>query len=124
MQLLPKRPPGRSDRKAAAYAAEIVRLREAGYTFEAIREALADVGIELTTSALRREVRRPQRTKDTSNGTKVPGPMPTDEACARFSSSSVPHTPPPSHRGNGHEIAEAFFIAHPSNRLLRAKECP
>ena len=122
MQLLPKRQPGRSDRKAAAYVAEIVRLREAGYTFEAIREALADVGIELTTSALRREVRRPQRIEDASNRTKVPRPTPTDEACARFSTPSVLNTPPAVHRSNGHEIAEAFFIAHPSNPLLRAKE--
>ena len=58
MQLQPKRPPGRADRKAAAYATEILRLRAEGYTYEAIREALVDVGIELSESALRREVRR------------------------------------------------------------------
>ena len=52
MQLQPKRPPGRADRKAAAYASEIVRLRGEGYTYEAIREALAEVGIELSECAL------------------------------------------------------------------------
>ncbi|RYG36833.1 MAG: hypothetical protein EON93_04530, partial [Burkholderiales bacterium] len=60
MHLQPRRPPGRVDRKAAAYADEIVRLRGDGYTYEAIREALADVGVYLSTSALRREVRRPR----------------------------------------------------------------
>ena len=48
MQLQPKRPPGRADRKAGAYASEIVRLRAEGYTYEAIREALVEVGIELS----------------------------------------------------------------------------
>ena len=61
MDLKPKRQPGRADRKAAAYAEEIVRLRGADYTYEAIREALAEVGIALSTSALRREVRRLRR---------------------------------------------------------------
>ena len=58
MQLQPKRQPGRTDRKAAAYVAEVLRLRAEGYSYEAIREALADVGIAVSTSALRREVRR------------------------------------------------------------------
>jgi hypothetical protein len=54
VHLQPKRRPGRADCKAAAYAAEIVRLRAEGYTYEAIREALAEVGIELSECALRR----------------------------------------------------------------------
>ena len=32
MKLHPKRPPGRVDRKAAAYATDIAELRGAGYT--------------------------------------------------------------------------------------------
>jgi hypothetical protein len=60
MQLQPRRQPERIDRKASAYVSEILRLRAEGYTFEAIREALADVGIELSTSALCRETRRRQ----------------------------------------------------------------
>lgn len=58
MKLHPKRPPGRVDRKAAAYATDIAELRGAGYTYEAIREALLDVGVVASTSALRREVQR------------------------------------------------------------------
>jgi transposase len=55
VELQPRRQPGRVDRKAAAYALEIARLRTAGYSRAAIREALANVGINLSTSALRRE---------------------------------------------------------------------
>jgi hypothetical protein len=58
MQLHPKRPPGRVDRKVAAYAPQIAELRSAGYTYEAIREALLDVGVVASTSALRREMQR------------------------------------------------------------------
>jgi hypothetical protein len=58
VHLQPRRQPGRIDRKAAGYASEIARLRGDGYTYEAIREAFADIGIALSTSALRREMRR------------------------------------------------------------------
>lgn len=109
MQLQPKRPPGRADRKAAVYASEIVRLRTEGYTFEAIREALADVGIELSESALRREVRRQFK--------RVVRGMPVVRAPSQGADG-----PPPSIGATGREIAEAFFKAHPSNPLLPTKE--
>jgi hypothetical protein len=121
VQLQPKRPPGRADRKAAAYAFEIVRLRAEGYTFEAIREALADVGIELSECALRREVRRHEK----RTVRVVPEARPTSQAPAA-PSLSVPQPlatgPPPSKNVTGREVAEAFFNAHPSNPLLPAKE--
>jgi len=44
MYLTPKLPPGRANRKALAFVAEINRLRAAGYSFEAIRLALLDAG--------------------------------------------------------------------------------
>jgi hypothetical protein len=120
VQLQPKRPPGRADRKAAAYASEIVRLRAEGYTYETIRQALADVGIELSESALRREVRRQQkrvvratpgsRSPSATEGLSLPAPQ-------------APATgPPPSIGATGREIAEAFFNAHPSNPLFPTKE--
>lgn len=119
MLLQPRRQPGRTDRKAAAYASEIVRLRAEGYTYEAIREALADVGIQLSGSALRREVRRHQLVAQT--GSQVRSAAPTPTTAAR--SSSLPASLPPSlSRASGREVAEAFFKAHPSNPLLRAKE--
>ena len=121
MQLQPKRPPGRADRKAAAFASEIVRLRAEGYTYETIREALADVGIELSESALRREVRREQKRV----GRTAPGVRPS---CQVPDAPSLPMQqplvawPPPSPGASGREIAEAFFDAHPSNPLLPTKE--
>ena len=81
MQLQPRRQPGRTDRKAAAYVSEILRLRAEGYTYEAIREALADVGIELSTSALRREVRRRRhQPDDASSGARSTSRTPADAA--------------------------------------------
>lgn len=123
MQLQPRREPGRRDRKAAAYAAEIVRLRIEGYTFEAIREALADVGIQLSESALRREVQRLQRPADrvgsgVQPASRTPAITTASSQPASVATASVPTGT------SGREIAETFFNANPSNPLLRAKESP
>ena len=122
MQLQPRRQPGRSDRKAAGYASEIRRLRAGGYTYEAIREALADVGIELSTSALRREMRRSERQANhmgwaTRPATRTP-------ANARSPPLPPPARPPSLASAGGREDAESFFNAHPSNPLLRTQEAP
>ena len=117
MQLQPKRLPGRVDRKAAAYATEIVRLRAEGYTYEAIREALAEVGIQLSECALRREVRRHEKraTGAPSNDRPVsPAPAAPSLSVARPMATG----PPSSTNATGREIAEAFFNANPSNPLL------
>jgi len=121
VQLQPKRPPGRADRKAAAYATEILRLRAEGYTYEAIREALVDVGIELSESALRREVRRQQKRSTRA----LPGVRPPSQA-PDVPPLTAPQPlvagPPPSTSASGREIAEAFFNAHPSNPLFPSQE--
>ena len=123
MQLQPKRPPGRADRKAAAYATEILRLRAEGYTYEAIREALVDVGSELSQSALWREVRRQhQRGMRAVPGVRPPSPAP--DVLALPVPQPVATGPPPSTRATGREIAEAFFTAHPSNPLFPSQEPP
>lgn len=120
MLLQPKRPPGRIDRKAGAFASEIVELRRAGYTYDAIREALADVGIELSTTTLRREVRRLRSAvKPTVPRTAAIPPVTAIVA--------QPQAPPPisptRHPGpKGRDVAEAFFEANPSNHLLRTQE--
>ena len=121
VQLQPKRPPGRADRKAAAHTSEILRLRAEGYTYGTIREALADVGIELSESALRREVRRHQKRIVRA----VPDFRPTSLAPAAPSlhaQQALATGPPPSTAATGREIAEAFFNAHPSNPLFPTKE--
>jgi hypothetical protein len=120
VQLQPKRPPGRADRKAGLYATEILRVRAEGYTYEAIREALAGVGIKLSESALRREVRRQQQRVRASPSIRSPSQVPDTP------SQPVPQAlstgPPPSTDSSGREIAEVFFKDHPSNPLFPTKE--
>lgn len=58
MSLQTRRPPGHANRKALAYAADIVTLREAGHTYESIRQALEDAGVQVSLSTVRREVLR------------------------------------------------------------------
>jgi hypothetical protein len=123
VELQPKRQPGRADRKAAVYASEIARLRSAGYTYEAIREALAEVGIELSTSALRREVRR-LRIRANSTPTAPQSASRTPANTASTSSSTPPPRSVAPVGASSREIAEAFFDAHPSNPLLRTKDIP
>jgi hypothetical protein len=121
VQLQPKRPPGRADRKAAAYACEILRLRAEGYTYETIREALADVGIELSESALRREVRRQQqRVVRAAPAIRPSATVP--EAPSLPVPQALAPGPSPSPGASGREIAEAFFNAHPSNPLFPTQE--
>lgn len=123
MQLLPRRPPGRADRKAAAYAAEIRRLRAAGYTYEAIREALADVGVELSETALRREMRRRQPGDGVQPGLPAPSTTkPRTGTQAPLPTPASAPAPPSTAGAAGREIAAAFFEANPSNPLLRAME--
>ena len=121
MQLQPKRPPGRADRKAAAYASEIVRLRAEGYTYEAIREALAEVGIELSECALRREVRRSERLAARSSSA-VGSTSKAPDAQSPSLDRPLATVPPPSKSATGREIAEEFFNANPSNPLFSTKE--
>jgi len=122
VQLQPKRPPGRADRKAAAYAVEILRLRAEGYTYETIREALADVGIELSESALRREVRRQQQRRGVHVAPSVRQPSPMPDTPSQPVPQAPATGPPPSTGSSGREIAEAFFNAHPSNPLFKPQE--
>jgi hypothetical protein len=57
-KLVPRCPPGRSSRKARVFAAEIGRLHALGYTFDAIREALAEAGVHVSRSTVQREAAR------------------------------------------------------------------
>lgn len=57
-RLTPRRPPGRSNRKARTFSAEIRRLHAEGYSFAAIREALAEAGVLVSISTVQREAAR------------------------------------------------------------------
>ena len=131
MKLHPRRPPGRIDRKAAAYADDIAELRGAGYTYEAIREALLDVGIVASTSALRREVLR--RLPRPIRAAMHPAPGPPQSA--RHHAKPPSRLDPPGRQPGapevgdldslpGRDAAQAFFSAHRSNPLLQSQESP
>jgi len=57
-RLIPRRPPGRCNRKARTYSAEIRRLRAEGYSLDVIREALAEAGVVVSKSTVQREAVR------------------------------------------------------------------
>jgi hypothetical protein len=57
-RLIPRRPPGRCNRKAGSFSAEIRRLRAEGYSLDVIREALAAAGVVVSTSTVQREAAR------------------------------------------------------------------
>ena len=114
MTLAPKLPPGRANRKALQFAVDIHRLRNAGYTFSAIRAALFDAGLSVSLTTVKREA---ARRGSAALHVTLPGMVQRQPA-------ANPAAPPTAPGANGREIAEAFFTANPSNPLLRSKEVP
>lgn len=123
MKLVPIRPPGPNARKARTYADEIAQLRAQGYTFEAIREALAGAGVHVSNSTVQREVARATKLPalatpavDHSPSKRLPTPVPPVRPAAPQGLC------PPAGGLSGKEIAEAFVSSQTTNPLLRAKE--
>ncbi|MBA4261939.1 MAG: hypothetical protein C0443_07975 [Comamonadaceae bacterium] len=118
MKLAPKDPPGRSTRRARGFAAEIGQLRAQGYTFEAIREALAEAGVSVSKSTVQREVAR--LASGPSSGSvvvaepllPVPDTAPVPSAAAASSATGLP---------SGKDIAEAFASTWNTNPLFRQR---
>ena len=106
------------NRKARAYEAEIVRLRSEGYTCEAIRAALADIGVDVSLSTVQREAARSSKRRSCvvvkAPGLVAPGDVPATPASAARSSSSLVGDP-----RTAKEIAATFFDKRITNRLLR-----
>lgn len=122
MHLAPKLPPGRPSRRALAFAAEIHRLRVAGYSYESIRLALLDAGVVVSRSTVRREAAKRRGTLPTAQA------MPTQYT-------TRPATPPSQHGDvgsdvlsyardvrTGKEIAEAFVKDRITNPLLQRRK--
>lgn len=116
MKLTPSRPPGRTTRKAGAYALEIRRLRGDGYTFDAIRSALADVGILVSLKTVQREASRGGAAPATAaRDPPAPDllfastrpPAEAQDACALIPTGST-----------GRDVAEGFFERHQFNQLI------
>lgn len=123
MRLNPEHPPGRVNRKARAYEAEIVRLRSEGYTCEAIRVALTDVGVVVSLSTVQREAarcsKRRSRVVPKASSLVAPSDVPATSASATRASSSLVGDP-----RTGKEIAAAFFDKRITNPLLRDRSNP
>ena len=118
MTLAPKLPPGRANRKALQFTVDIHRLRNAGYTFSAIRMALLDAGISVSLSTIKREAAREETF--TMRAQQL-GPPSTTALGTDCPGGTTPQLPVPT-GASGREIAEAFFNAHPSNPLFPTQE--
>ena len=119
MKLEPKRPPGRPNRKALAFEAEIARLRLEGYSCKAIWEALLDEGLALSLSAVKREVARlgtkAQFARYGANATAF-GPL-------QASAVQTPVAPPTTttFSPSGKDVAAAWMKDRITNPLVRAR---
>jgi hypothetical protein len=110
MPLLPRRPAGRANRKALAFVPDIIRLRAEGHSFQAIRDALADAGVSVNISTVRREVLRHRAMPATAAAPPLE-PLPPSRAW--------PHAHlVASESRSGREVAAVFSRGHISNPLL------
>lgn len=122
MTLAPKLPPGRANRKALQYAVDIHRLRDAGYTFSAIRQALLDAGLRVSLSTIKRErARKLPSAVPAAPIAAVLGSMPSPAPRAA-DTRAVPARPHGLSGPRGRDIAEAFFKDRIDNPLIRSKE--
>ena len=129
MKLVPIRPPGPNGRKARAYEADILQLRAQGYTFEAIREALAAAGFDVSNSTVQREVARAADQRPTVElATASESIKASAVACSLSSATPAPapqaptsnNVPPDWH--SGRDVAEAYARNRITNPFVRAKE--
>ena len=120
MRLNPKHPPGRVNRKAGAFEPEIARLRSEGYTCEAIRAALADIGVAVSLSTVQREAgRRSKQRVPTAAGEAslvLATDVPATSALLAPASYSLAGD-----RRTGKEIAADFVSKWQTNPLLRER---
>ncbi len=132
MVLTPKLPPGRANRKALAYTAEIQRLRASGYSFEAIRLTLLDAGLAVSRTTVKREAAKRPTVTHSARERSTPDPIAkaAPPALAALSVSGEPASAPPSpvtfagDTRSGKEIAEAFMQGRITNPLMQQKDRP
>ena len=118
MKLNPRTPPGRSNRKARAFSEEIARLHFDGYGLVAIREALADVGVSVSTSTVQREVARLSKS-GIQSGRRIPTPVipPSIDSDDSRPCAPIQHRLT-NERRSGKDVAEAFMKGRITNPLI------
>ena len=136
MPLSPRLPPGRANRKALQYATDIHRLREAGYTFSAIRLALIDVGVSVSLTTVKREAARkpaaapaplkPDAMAPSFSSLPIPMPTPRQRATPAPAASALQPTAGPGSLGSlsgssstGKQIVDAFLAGRINNPLIQ-----
>lgn len=122
MKLTPQTAPGRANRRARAYSGEIARLRNEGYGYGAIRQALAEAGVAVSISTVRREIIRLLEPPPCV----VPVPVPTHFRQQRTVHTGESRAPPArtveTGPRTGRDVAEAFMKGQITNPLFRSKE--
>lgn len=130
MKLVPKEPPGRSTRKARGFAPDMRELRAQGYTFEAIREALAAAGVHVSNATVQREVARLAKGSATAaaassgsrSGHELQSAVPmTGTLVLPTPPMATPDSPTEVDLRSGKEIAEAFTSSRITNPLALAR---
>ena len=132
MKLVPTDPPGRSSRKARRFAQDMRELRAQGYTFEAIRTALAAVGVHVSNATVQREVARATKAASVAQGLESgvrPDEVPPAITQALVSTPTPATTAPQSPQvvsvetdmRSGKEIAAAFASSRITNPLALAR---
>ena len=132
MKLVPTDPPGRSSPKATRGAQHMRELRAQGCTSEALRMALAAVGVHVSNATVQREVARATKAASSAQGSG--SGVRTDEWPPALTQPLASATPPPSNTPqspqvvsvqtdmrSGKEIAEAFASSRITNPLARAR---
>lgn len=132
IKLVPSEPPGRSSRKARRFAPEMRALRAQGYTFEAIRLALASSGVQVSNATVQREVARATKAASKAQGSgsgvrpdEWPPVLTESQVYASPPSTNAPQSPQVvsvvTDMRSGKEIAEAFASSRITNPLARAR---
>lgn len=122
MKLVPTDPPGRSSRKARRYAQDMRVLRAQGYTFKAIRMALAAVGVHVSNATVQREVARaikgPVVVQAVELGRGLTYEPPSAESVLAAPSPGITTEADPR---SAKEIAEAFTATQNTTPLFRPR---
>ena len=132
IKLVPSEPPGRSSRKARRFAPEMRALRAQGYTFEAIRLALASSGVHVSNATVQREVARVTKAASVAQGSgsgvrpdELPPALTHLLGSAPTSPAHAPQSPQvacvQTDMRSGKEIAEAFASSRITNPLALAR---
>lgn len=129
MTIEPSEPTGRPNRKARGHLDDIAKLRQRGYSLEAIRRALANAGVAVSKSTVHREAKKalsrqatPARVPDEQNRS-LTRPDSRDVHLARPANADrEDHLLVQRMLGancHGKDVAEAFMRNRISNPLLR-----